>query len=345
MGDYHRARWAELQQAMPDKKVFAADLGGADNLYGWDNTKNDLHFRLSDQQPGSFDFRRLTRLRKFLKSKNINTVCIAGYGRPEYILSILYCFFTRRKIILFAESWYPGSPLIDVLKSLFLKVTCDGFLVSGVRAFTHFTKRLRVNTASVRIGYSVIDNQHFARRESRGEHASKVLLCVARFVDDKNLVLLINSFLRSELPGKGWALKLIGGGPLESRLRQMAEGKQVYINAWVSYDELPAHYHNADVFILPSRFEPWGLVVNEAMAAELPVILSNAVGCLPDLVTNDNGWTFSEKSEDELVQVLSGIASLSHGELMRKGASSKSLIEEFGLPIFAANLKGLILKL
>ena len=64
-------------------------------------------------------------------------------------------------------------------------------------------------------------------------------------------------------------------------------------------------YHHAHVLILPSSFEPWGLVVNEAMAAGLPVVCSTAVGSAHDLIIKPNtGWVFKDNDEVELTELL-----------------------------------------
>ena len=61
---------------------------------------------------------------------------------------------------------------------------------------------------------------------------------------------------------------------------------------FVNQSELPALYAASDVFVLPSENEPWGLAVNEAMCASLPVVVSREVGCAPDLVRDGvNGYT------------------------------------------------------
>ena len=71
------------------------------------------------------------------------------------------------------------------------------------------------------------------------------------------------------------------------------------------YDELPIYYGLAGAFIHASTTEQWGLVVNEAMAAGLPVIVSERCGCAPDLVENGrNGFTFDPYDVDALTHLM-----------------------------------------
>ena len=76
----------------------------------------------------------------------------------------------------------------------------------------------------------------------------------------------------------------------------------VHFYPFMSQEELKPFYHNASWFILPSRFgETWGLVVNEAMASGLPVLVSEQSGCASTLVKKGiNGYTFSPNDENGL---------------------------------------------
>lgn len=342
MGDYHRARWAALQKVKPDINVYGADLGLSDALYRWKNTEqNPFYFQLSSKPPDQIDLGRIIRFVRLLSSHKIGTICISGYGKFEYLIFILYGKLSKRRVILFAESWYRSGFIVDKLKSIFLHATCHGFLVSGRRAFEHFTKCLKISAEKIYVGYSVVDNEHF--RNSGTVTFHKRILCVARFAPEKNLQLLINAFTESQLSKINWELCIVGGGPLKPTLEALiGNNANVKLLDWKSYQELPLIYHSADIFILPSIFEPWGLVVNEAMAAGLPVILSDAVGCTPDLLLNgQNGWLFSPDKND-LVQLLDVVSGYSAEVFSEMGKSSEKAISGFSVETFSNNLKLLI---
>jgi glycosyltransferase involved in cell wall biosynthesis len=346
MGDYHRARWTAVELAFKDRVVYAADFGASDNLYGWSNTvQSDRYTILSNYKAERFDLKRFATFRKLLTSKNIKYVCIPGYGRIEYIFFILYTCLTGRKCILFAESWYPSSRFIDKLKSIFLSLTCHGFLVSGQRALKHFSERLQIPKDRIRIGYSIVDNNHFHRRNQKPQN-SKTLLCVARFSPEKNLRLVIDSFFQSNLATSNWKLMLVGGGPQLEELRNAIKNRsQVVLLQWQPYSKLPELYHDSTMFILASRFEPWGLVVNEAMAAGLPIILSDDVGCMPDLLIDGvNGWKVDGTNRSELVRLLNEVAQTSSEKLSQMGKVSLDIIQRLGPEAFAQGLYDLITK-
>ena len=88
---------------------------------------------------------------------------------------------------------------------------------------------------------------------------------------------------------------MAGSGELEQELRAFCEQHaldNVVFTGFVNQSELPALYAASDIFVLPSEHEPWGLAVNEAMCAGLPVVVSREVGCALDLVQDGvNGYT------------------------------------------------------
>ena len=108
----------------------------------------------------------------------------------------------------------------------------------------------------------------------------------------------------------------------------------------MSQEELRPFYHNASWFILPSRFgETWGLVVNEAMASGLPVLVSDQVGCASTLVKDGvNGYTFSPEDDNELSDLLFKIGTLNDDQRQDMGLSSMEIINEWGLNRFCKEI-------
>lgn len=339
MGDYHRSRWKALANVVGNNNVVAGDLGKSDTLYQWGNSEKEHNYVLLSNRPVNQvkpwqvlgTFIRLTR------NQEITHICIAGYGRLAYVTMIIVAKMTGKKVLLFAESWYPSNRIIDNLKGIFIRLFVDAFLVSGSRAKAHFSNRLGISTEKLVEKYSVVDNLHF-RNEPVSLNGSPVLLCVARFAEEKNLGFLIEVFQSSRLLLKGWELKIIGGGPLKTYLRNKINTPQIKLLDWVSYEELPELYHNSNCFILPSIFEPWGLVVNEAMAAGLPIIVSEQCGCAPDLVQATNGWVFDANDKASLENVFTNLSLLSLEQLIQKGQSSQEIIANYTPEIWAENL-------
>jgi glycosyltransferase involved in cell wall biosynthesis len=113
----------------------------------------------------------------------------------------------------------------------------------------------------------------------------------------------------------------------------------VHFVGFKNQKELPRYFGAADVFVLPSGIEPWGLVINEAMNFGLPVICSDQVGCAADLVRpGENGYIFPVGNIQSLADRL--LAVLSDGEKCESmGRRSRELVAEWG---FGADAEGLV---
>jgi len=215
-------------------------------------------------------------------------------------------------------------------------------------------------------GYDVVDNDYFAQRalqirnsksDIRNEHGlpENYFLASARFIEKKNLPRLINAYAEYRDRSKGtgvtapgynrgapWDLVLLGDGPLRetlnSQLSTLNLHASVHLPGFKQYDDLPVYYALAKAFVHASTTEQWGLVVNEAIASGLPVIVSNRCGCVPELM-NGNGFTFDPLDEHELASQLLKMASLSDDERRGLGDASYSIAANFTPDRFGAGLE------
>src|SRR6188472_1999642 len=208
------------------------------------------------------------------------------------------------------------------------------------------------------IGYDVVDNDYFRQnakeiRSQRWEVRQKYalpenyFLASARFIEKKNLPTLIQAYAeyrrRSEIAAKvPWDLVLLGDGPLReainSQLSTLNLHSHVHLPGFNPYDELPVYYALANAFVHASTSEQWGLVVNEAIASGLPVIVSNRCGCAPELV-NGNGFTFDPTNEHELTARLLEMALLSDDERKQLGDISYRIASNFAPERFGEGLE------
>ena len=139
--------------------------------------------------------------------------------------------------------------------------------------------------------------------------ASPHFLCVSRLVEVKNHRGLLSAFLAYQRQGGTWGLMLIGSGPLESELRQsmtqLPDPSRVTLLPFQQLSDLTASYAQASAFVLASTTDTWGLVVNEAMSAGLPCLVSNACGCSIDLIEHGRtGWSFNPRDLQSLTALM-----------------------------------------
>lgn len=125
-----------------------------------------------------------------------------------------------------------------------------------------------------------------------------VFIYVGKFEWRKNLETLINA--KVKLKTESCTLLLVGAGPDEHKLKDLAkEDSHIHFHGFVNQADIATMYSLADVFVLPSISETWGLGVNEAMNCGLAIIASNKVGCAIDLV-KDNGLIIKSGDENDL---------------------------------------------
>ncbi|MGH8021654.1 MAG: glycosyltransferase family 4 protein [Opitutaceae bacterium] len=206
-----------------------------------------------------------------------------------------------------------------------------------------------------------------ARERSRLGLPEKYFLSLGRFVEKKNLSALVEACagLKPAADGTHHHLVFVGSGELESELRQLVrdrgvtivdaaasgegEGRgargegpppsgrerAVHFYGFRQVEENPVFYAFSSGFVLPSKYEEWGLVVNEAMACGVPVLVSKTVGCAEDLVASGrNGFLFDPADVEALRAGLQTLAD--DPELVaRMGRESQTRIARWGCDQFA----------
>jgi glycosyltransferase involved in cell wall biosynthesis len=246
----------------------------------------------------------------------------------------------------------------------------------GGRRHVEYLAELGMPQERIFTGYDVVDNNYFGRtaeeiRSHRPQVSKKsalpenYFLASARFVEKKNLAKLIQAYaeyrqrseviyLRQGYGGQGrrksevsddteaWDLVVLGDGPLKADLCHLISDRglneHVHLPGFKPYDELPVYYALANAFVHASTSEQWGLVVNEAIASGLPVIVSNRCGCAPELV-DGNGFTFDPTNEDDLATRLLETASSSDQERKRIGENSYRIAANFAPERFGEGLE------
>jgi glycosyltransferase involved in cell wall biosynthesis len=157
-----------------------------------------------------------------------------------------------------------------------------------------------------------------------------VVLYASRFVRRKHPETVIRAVDALQSAGQSVTLFMVGSGEIEPELRRLASGCQagtIVFGGFVNQTELPHIYGASDIFVLPAESEPWGLAVNEAMCAGLPIVVSGEVGCAADLVREGiNGYLVKAGNVSSLVKVLETLVanpSIRQG----MGAASRALID------------------
>ncbi len=196
--------------------------------------------------------------------------------------------------------------------------TIDGFLAIG-SANRDFYRAMGVPDKRISLMPYTVDNARFMEKSTLSEDQRAATRKRYGISSDRPAILYISKFMRRKHPdhlvqaakrlvaeGLAFDLVLAGNGEMQAELEQLAaELPYVVMPGFVNQREMPAILGACDMFVLPSEDEPWGLIVNEAMCAGLPVVVSSEVGCSADLVENGrNGQTFRAGDIDGLTNAL-----------------------------------------
>ena len=328
-------------------------------------TKVSLFPEATDRHPASAQLRRT--FRSALQQANPDIVAVNGWNNFGSLAAASCCIDRGRPMVVMSESarqdehrtWWKESikrQIVDLYSAA---------LVGGKRHVEYLVE-LGMPVERIFTGYDVVDNEYFRRKakEIRSQKSDlrkkyglpeNYFLASARFIPKKNLPRLIRAYseYRDRLKGTGvndsgynrdapWDLVLLGDGPLRQTLNSQLSTLNLHANVHLSgfkqYDELPVYYAFAKAFVHASTTEQWGLVVNEAVASGLPVIVSNRCGCVPELV-NGNGFTFDPFDEHELAGRLLKLALLPDDERKSLGDASCKIAADFSSERFGEGLE------
>ncbi|MGD9614954.1 MAG: glycosyltransferase family 4 protein [Alphaproteobacteria bacterium] len=171
------------------------------------------------------------------------------------------------------------------------------------------------------------------RRASLGVGDDRpILLYAAKFQPRKHPDDLLRAAALLNRERVPFQLAMIGSGEMEAELRAMAQAlglRNVCFAGFVNQSALPRYYGACDIFVLPATDEPWGLAINEAMCAGLPVVASSEIGCVPDLVHDGgNGRVFPAGNVAALADALLPLL-VDAGLRDRMGRASRDLISRW----------------
>ncbi len=362
LGPYHHARVGAVAKLGP---VAAVEYSALDPTYAWatvaPNGRYPVHTLFSESHVGSQSLRRIRqRLWEVLDGLGPSAVAVPGWYAPASLLALEWCQRSRVPAVLMSESQEMDakrSALQEFIKRRVVR-QCAAGLVGG-QAHRLYLEALGMPGERVFDGYDVIDNEHFAAGADEARRRASDLrrglglperyfLAVNRFVPKKNLGRLLEAYgrYRRAAGAQAWSLVLLGDGCLRPELLRLRDrlGLADYVSlpGFKQYDELPVYFGLAQAFVHASTVEQWGLVVNEAMAAGLPVLVSKRCGCALDLVSDGvNGHTFDPFDTEDLSQRLASLTS-NPGLLASMGHASREIIARWSTRRFAEGLRSAV---
>lgn len=306
---YKIALFNEISKRAPIHVIFISDIDSSRNK---DFVKGNMMFDHTFLPKGLWS--QIKAMRVFMNQNTYEEVVFGGWDSLLYW--VIAFFSPKHKNSCIIESSIYESKTTGVkglIKKIFInrlgKVYPSGFLQEELIDALNFK-----GERTLYGGCGILNYQPQPPYTPRNE--VKNFIYVGRLISVKNLELLIHVF--NKKPNLN--LTIVGFGILEDELKAIANENISFTGA-IDNKKLPAYYQQADVFILPSKNEPWGLVVEEALNNGTPVIVSDRVGCRKDLVDDNTGLVFHYDSEQSLSAAIDTICDVATYNKLRKGVS------------------------
>lgn len=361
-GPYHLAR---LRAASAACDVLAVEFGSSSAEYDWKASEAAglkrvvLNPKGGSHQMSKEEFR--LRLEETLNDFHPEVVMVPGWGYRGALLALSWCLKNNVPAVVMSEStpWdEERKPIKEWVKARVVSLFSSA-LVGGT-PHRDYMEQLGMPSDRIFLGYDAVDNGFFSKKSEElkdrsletGKEKKPYFIASARFIPKKNLLRLIRAYgwyrelLKPSTDQSPWDLVLLGDGELRPDLEKLRSelGLEdcVQMPGFKQYEELPSYYAAAGAFIHASTTEQWGLVVNEAMASGLPVLVSNRCGCAADLVKDGvNGWTFDPSNEEQIAELMLRITS-DEARRSEMGKKSQEIIANWGPDRFASGLKSAV---
>ena len=329
-------------------------------LRQWTIPKDEIHFSYHvlpsfRLRLGNFNLLLNRGLDRALRQARPDAILCGGYNYPA---SWLAAFWARQRNIPFllwnesnAADHRGRSALVEYLKRKFLGL-CRAFVVPG-EASKLYLQQLGLPAELIFKAPDAVDNELFARgaRMARTNLASvrkridvpeRYFLNVGRLILVKGVLDLIEAYANlDEEIRAAVGLVFVGDGEAKAELIRRASlirPGTVKFSGFVQKEQLAEFYALADALVFPTHSDPWGLVVNEAMACRLPVIASNVAGCVSDLI--EDGWNGFIVPVSDVKRISSSMELLAKGDDLRGQMGERSLqrIQEYSPEACAAGI-------
>jgi glycosyltransferase involved in cell wall biosynthesis len=345
IGPYHHARF---QAATSYLQLITVETRPGSEEYPWtfhpDGKYKATKFPISGDREKGVRRSTLFSLTSELIRQHMPTVIVTtGWADPEYHAVALEARKRRIPIIVISDSRYEDEQrnwYKEFIKKLILK-SYAAALVAGESSRNYLVK-LGFNSKAIFQPWDVVDNHYWAKIKAAA-YQDLEFLCISRFIPKKNLFRLLNAYADYLKEGGRRKLTIVGDGELsgavQDYVRRQGMAKFVTLPGFKQYEELPAYMEKGFCLILPSITDQWGLVVNEAMAAGLPVLVSHNCGCAADLVKNGkNGFTFDPLNVEAITSKLLESDSIDQSRWQKMSDCSRQVIQTWDVNHFAKAL-------
>ena len=256
---------------------------------------------------------------RILRKYNPDIIITSGYDSLAYWQAFLYCKLRRKKFILWNGTTLLSAGSTRGLRGLLKRIIIKGadrYIAYGTKA-KEYLEYLGAKAENIYISTNTVDMEYFQSKvveyrnkdsfiKERKKYPKYLLLYVGQLIRRKGIIQVLKAL--DNLSDSEVGLIITGSGPEGNILKEFCKEnniKNVFFEGFKQQEELIKYYALADVFILPSFEEVWGLVVNEALASGLYVLSSKYAGASYDLIKEEwNGKVFDPNKVEGIVELI-----------------------------------------
>jgi glycosyltransferase involved in cell wall biosynthesis len=360
-GPYHFARLsAAAKQGKGSAEIVGIEVAENDADYDWAVVDAATNFKRHTLFPrrsyNALSARAISSsVMVALDDIKPDVLAVNGWSVPEAQGALAWCARRNRRAVVMSETKEDDSERLwwkEAIKRRRLS-KFSAALVGGIKQKEYLLK-LGMPKHRIFIGYDVVDNAHFEEGAERArKQASEIrnqlglpqnyFFVCTRFLSRKNVDGLLFAYAAYRARYRApWGLVIAGSGVELTRLREIERSLGLEGVIWLGflqYDQLPLYYGLAAAFIHPAKSEPWGLVLNEAAASRLPLIVSDRVGAGYELLKQgENGFLFDPYDLNSICQSLHRITECSEASRAKMGYRSSVIAKDWGPDFFGRGL-------
>ena len=358
---YHLARLAHTYKYMKKlgNQFTAIEVAHQEASYGFPQNYSNSDFPKICCFPEGFYHQYTSQQifhRVFLSLRHLNPDIILAPATafPEGMAAVHYRNVYKKRVVMMDDAWEYSDcrGLITRWVKQLIHQNIDAAFIPSPSHLNYYIKRGFPKERIV-FGVDVVDNEYFrskaeiVRAECIKIRREKNLpenyfLFVGRFLPRKGLDNLIIAYKKYYFSSNNepWSLVLVGSGTYLPTIQKNIRDIPGIIYSGPQFgNDLVVYYSLAKTLIVPSFIDPWGLVINEAMASGIPILASHGCGASRTLIREgQNGWTFDPFDTGNLADLMIRVASLPKNEITAMGKKSQDIIGEWSLDRFLSGV-------
>jgi 1,2-diacylglycerol 3-alpha-glucosyltransferase len=372
IGSYHAARLRAVDFACKQRGWNLTAIQVTDDTleHPWGDLNQEISFSLKTLLPKNSTSKKLVSnyldtadaiLPSYLDNLKPDAIIIPGWGFKISRAALTWCRRHRKKAIVMSETKWNDEPRQFWKEKLKYWLCIRKFDAAIVGGKLHRDYLVKLGFANDRIffGYDAVDNDYFsqkaeiarqnpaaARQRQPKIPVKPYFIVMTRLLKRKNVHRLVLAFANYQKQigiEQAWDLVICGSGEEESNIRQLIDElnikNDIHLPGFIPYQALGDWYGLAGAFVHPALLEPWGLVVNEACAAGLPIICSDTVGAASELIeAGKNGLLFDPENVLDITNALISISQPDLETRIAMGKLSQEIVAHYSPQNFAEGI-------